>query len=223
MTWKRWLVVGIAGVLVLVVGLPWLYVSVISGDEPEPLSLSSPAARADPDAPVEGAWTVASGSVVGYRVEEILFGQNNTAVGRTNDIEGEIRVDGTSVTAGKVTVDMTTVRSDQDRRDNQFHGRIMETSRFPTATFEFTDPVDVGSVPENGVQVDETVAGELTLHGVTNTVQVDVEGRRSGSQIQVRGAIPIVFADYGIEDPSFGPAETEDNGLLEFALVFERA
>jgi polyisoprenoid-binding protein YceI len=152
----------------------------------------------------------------------VLFGQDNTAAGRTTDIEGEIEVEGTSVVGGKVIVDMTTVRSDQDRRDNQFHSRIMETSRFPTATFELIDPIDVGSVPAAGTQVNKTVRGKLTLHGVTKNVDVDVEARRSGTQIQVRGAVPIVFADWDIEDPSFGPARTEDHGLLEFALAFSR-
>ena len=38
----------------------------------------------------------------------------------------------------------------------------------------------------------------------------------------VTGSIPIVFADYNIDNPSGGPAQTEDNGLLEFALNFEK-
>jgi NAD(P)-dependent dehydrogenase (short-subunit alcohol dehydrogenase family) len=28
------------------------------------------------------------------------------------------------------------------------------------------------------------------------------------------------FADWGISNPSFGPVTTEDNGILEFSLVF---
>jgi hypothetical protein len=36
----------------------------------------------------------------------------------------------------------------------------------------------------------------------------------------VVGQIPIVFADYNIPNPSFGPASTDDNGILEFSLVF---
>jgi hypothetical protein len=32
----------------------------------------------------------------------------------------------------------------------------------------------------------------------------------------------VLFADYDIDNPSFGPVETEDNGLLEILLIFER-
>jgi len=36
--------------------------------------------------PVSGAWTVTTGSQAGYRVQEILFGQSHTAVGRTSKV-----------------------------------------------------------------------------------------------------------------------------------------
>ena len=44
-------------------------------------------------------------------------------------------LDGAIVTDASFTVDMTTVTSDESRRDAQFDGRIMETSVYPTATF----------------------------------------------------------------------------------------
>jgi hypothetical protein len=34
----------------------------------------------------------------------------------------------------------------------------------------------------------------------------------------VNGSIPVVFADYGISNPSGGPATTEDHGILEFLV-----
>ena len=35
--------------------------------------------------------------------------------------------------------------------------------------------------------------------------------------------IPVVFADYKIGNPSAGPANTEDRGVVEFLVVFEPA
>lgn len=218
---KKWLLIGLVAAVVLVVGGPWVYNNVISR-EPEPLALSTATPGADLEG-TDGEWTIASDSVVGYRVKEILFGQNNTAVGRTKAVTGSMLVEGTTVTSGEFTVDMTTVQSDESRRDNQFHGRIMNTSTFSTATFKFTDPVDVGSVPNEGENRSATVRGELMLHGVTKTVDVEVAGQITGNRIEVNGSVPIVFADYDIDDPSGGPARTEDNGLLEFNLFLERA
>ncbi len=64
--------------------------------------------------------------------------------------------------------------------------------------------------------------GELTLRGTTKTVTVELDATRSGERIHVSGSIPITFADWGIPNPSFGPASTEDHGELEFLLVFAR-
>ena len=41
--------------------------------------------------------------------------------------------------------------------------------------------------------------------------------------MKVVSTIPVLFEDYGIANPSFGVVATEDNGLVEFVLVFERA
>jgi hypothetical protein len=58
---------------------------------------------------------------------------------------------------------------------------------------------------------------------VTRAVTLEVTGRYTGSQVQVAGSIPITFADWNIGNPSFGPVSTEDHGVLEFALNFDRA
>jgi polyisoprenoid-binding protein YceI len=153
-------------------------------------------------------------------VQEVLFGQSNVAVSRTSAVTGSITVTGTTIDAGTFTVDMTTVASDQNRRDAQFNGRIMETGTYPTATFTPTKAIDLDSVPAQGTQRAYEVTGNLTLHGVTRTVTFKVTGRYTGSTLQVAGSIPVTFADWNILNPSFGPVTTEDHGVLEFALTF---
>ena len=44
----------------------------------------------------------------------------------------------------------------------------------------------------------------------------------TADRVGVLGNIPVLFADYGIDNPSFGTISVEDDGLLEFVLVFER-
>ncbi len=155
-------------------------------------------------------------------MKELLFGQSNVAVGRTGRITGTMTVDGGAITAGTFTVDTTSVSSDESRRDDQLDGRIMETATYPTATFELTEPLSFGSVPTAGTEKFRAT-GELTLHGVTRSVTFDVTGRYMGSEIQVAGSIPVTFAEWSIPNPSFGPVSTEDNGTVEFSLVFEHA
>ena len=230
--WKRWLGIGLAAAAIAVVGGPFLYIHFVASSAPPPLTLSSPSATSSAtgtgsspsSVAADGTWNIATGSVVGYRVNEVLFGQSHAAVGRTSSITGSMVVSGTSVTQASFTVDMTSVTSDQSRRDAQFNGRIMDTNTYPTATFTLTKPIDLGSIPANGVQRTFSATGTLTLHGVTKTVTFTVTGRFTGSVVQVVGSIPITFADWSIPNPSFGGVvTTDDNGVLEFALDFAHA
>jgi polyisoprenoid-binding protein YceI len=171
----------------------------------------------------DGDWVPTTASEFGYRVEEVLAGVNTTAVGRSNEIEGLLTIEGTTATVVDITVQVENITSDDSRRDGQFSGRIMNAAEFPTATFVLTEPIEFGRIPAGDEQITATATGELTLRGVTNPVTFEVTAQTTDGRIGVLGSIPVVFEDYGIENPSFGVVATEDNGLVEFVLVFERA
>ncbi len=172
---------------------------------------------------VDGAWLIANDSEVGYRVDESINGFDTTANGRTTEITGEFTIEGALVTAGDFTVDMTTFSSDEGKRDSAFNGRIMEVNTFPTATFVLTEHIEFGEVPADGTTITATATGDLTLHGITKSVTFLVEATFQSGRVGVLGQIPIVFADYDISNPSIASIRTEDHGLLEFVLIFDRA
>jgi polyisoprenoid-binding protein YceI len=98
----------------------------------------------------------------------------------------------------------------------------MDTSEFPTATFELTAPIDLKAIPENLTQITVTATGKLTLHGTTKEVTFEVKAQRSGARLEVNGSVPVRFSDFGIDDPSGGPASVGDEGEMEFLLVFRK-
>jgi polyisoprenoid-binding protein YceI len=234
--WLRWLLAALAVLVVLAVAGPFIYIHFFNGSTPAALSLKNPPSTASSTAsstatantaaagPVAGTWTIGPGSVVGYRVNEVLLGQNATAVGRTTDVTGHLTIAGTTATAAGFTVPMATVHSDKSQRDAQFDGRIMNVAQYPTGTFTLTTPIDLAPLPAGGVIKDYTAHGRLTLHGTTRAVTFTLTAERKGSQIEVSGDIPVLFSDYNIQNPSFaGFVTTQDHGLLEFLLVFNRA
>ena len=226
--WKLWtLIAGIAAVVVVAGGL--LVIHLIQGPSKKPLSLADAPTTTASGSPttvlttLDGTWKVTTGSTAGYRVKETLFGQSNTAVGRTTAITGSIALAGAKVPSGSFSVDMTKVASDRSLRDSQFQGRIMDTAQFPTATFTLTSPIDFGAIPKDNVKITPQATGKLQLHGTTKTVTVSLTAQRTGNTIQVLGSIPVTFADYGINNPSGGPASVGDNGTLEFLLVLSKS
>ena len=235
--WLRWLIGAVVVLAALAAAGPFVYIHFLSST-PSALSLtpgsssssSSGTATANTAASgaVAGTWTAGSGSVVGYRVNEVLLGQNTTAVGRTTSVTGHLTVQGTTATAASFSVPMATVHSDKSQRDYSFDYRIMDVSTYPTATFTLTSPIDLAPVPAAGVIKSYTAHGKLTLHGTTRAVTFTLTAERNaaksgGSQLEVAGDIPVLFSDYNIKNPSFaGFVTTQDHGLLEFLLVFTK-
>jgi polyisoprenoid-binding protein YceI len=228
--WKRWTLVSALVVLVVVVG-GLFAIHLIQGDGDPPLTLDDATpttvagATTTPTTAIsslDGTWKVVSGSTAGYRVKETLLGQSSTAVGRTTAVTGEFTLTSTTVSTASFSVDLTQVSSDRSQRDGQFQGRIMDTAQFPTATFVLTTPIDLGTLPASGVEITPKATGKLTMHGTTETVTVKLTAKRNGNTISVLGNIPITFADYGIDNPSGGPASVGDTGTVEFLLTLSR-
>jgi polyisoprenoid-binding protein YceI len=91
--------------------------------------------------------------------------------GRFGNIGGSIVVNDADITKSTVniTIDVTTIDTGVSARDNDLKGpNIFDVAQFPTATFVST------SVTKSGAGL--TVAGNLTLHGVTKPVTLAVEG-----------------------------------------------
>jgi len=238
----KWIIALPIAALVLVTAGTWTYIHLLSSDAPARLTLggsvadnvpattATTAAGGSTAAPVtaapasfDGTWTATSPSQAGYRVKEVLFGQSTEAVGRTGNVDGALTISGAKVTTADISIDLASVTSDKSQRDNQFRGRIMNVTRYPTATFKLTQPIDLGTLPADGLTVTVPATGELTLHGTTKTVTTNVTAKRTGGTIEVNGTIPVVFADYGIPNPSFGPANTEDHGEIEFLVAFTKS
>lgn len=211
----------VVAAVVLVVGGTYVYLNFIRDDAPAPLAAGGEAQA--PTGDIAGTWRPGEGSQFGYRVDELLFGQRGTAVGRTDRVTGTMVIEGTTVTTVDLTVDMGSVRSGESLRDGQYRGRIMAVDRFPTSTFVLTQPIVLASIPDDTSPITVTATGDLTVRGTTKPVTVDLQARRNGPRIEVDGTIPIVFAEWDIPNPSFASAQTEDHGALELLVVFERA
>ena len=229
-----------AVVLILVAGgALWFFVL---RDDPEPeLSVdsgsdTSQTTTGTTPASLDGTWSVQDGgdTTAGFRIEESFASglADHTAVGRSDDVTGSITIAGTEITEGDFTVDLSTLAFTDNpagfsvtNRANAMKNRGLETSKFPDATFELTQPIDFGEKPADGETVTASATGDLTIHGVTNEVTFDVEAKVVGDTIRVATAdpVPVTLADYDIEKPEGGPvASIDDEGSFEFLVILEQ-
>ncbi len=173
---------------------------------------------------LDGTWTVGTGSEAGYRVVEDLRDiQDFEAVGRTESVTGSIDIADNVISAGSFEVVVADITSDDNRRDNAFTGDVMAVSEFPTATFTLAGPIELGDDPTSGQPVETSADGELTLRGTTNPVSATIQAQLLDDQIEVVGSIPVLFSDFGIENPSNPFVTVRDEGLVEVRLVLSKS
>lgn len=169
------------------------------------------------DADLSGDWTVGGDSEAGYRLHEVLNGSDVTVTGRTDSVSGSATVDGTSITKATITVQVADIATDSDQRDSYFRDSAMDTSAFPEATFELTEPI-ADAVPSGSETTTVTATGKLTLHGVTKDVTADLQVGLNGDGVDISGSIPVTFSDYDVQAPSLGFVKVDDSGTVEFLV-----
>ncbi|CAQ00972.1 YceI family protein [Clavibacter sepedonicus] len=221
---KTKIIVGTSAAVVVVLGVsaaafdPAFYRDVIVGAPAAAPSVSAAPADSTLDTSnLSGEWQIGTGSTAGYRVAEVLNGTDVTVVGKTEDVTGSITVDGSTLSAATVKVDVASIATDAAPRDEYFRSTAMEVSKYPDATFTLTQPVDA-AVPASGQVATVDATGELTMHGVTQTVTVPLQAALTDDGVQVSGSIPVTFSDYGVEAPSLGFVSVQPQGTVEFLV-----
>ena len=114
-----------------------------------------------------------------------------------------LNTNGSFSPTSKITADLTTLKSDESRRDDFIKDNTLETRRFPTA--EFVPKNMSGAnlpLPLSG-EMKFTLTGTMTLHGQSKDATFTVTARREGSKLTATAiAQPsFKFGDFGMTPP----------------------
>jgi len=220
----------VAAVIVVLAAFAVAYFTLFNTSSPPRLTLQTKGSTAAaPAGDVAGTWTVADGSVAGYRVREKLaqLPAPSDAVGRTGAITGQVTIadQGGAYSArnASFTADVSQLKSDQDKRDNKIRSIGLETARYPEATFVAPGPIAIPADAVAGRVVRIQAEGDLTLHGVTKRVTIPLDVQRDGTQIKLVGSYQFGWSDFKMEAPSLPPfVSVTGNPTLEFELLLAK-
>lgn len=175
---------------------------------------------------------IAEGSKAVYRVREQLIGSlfENDAVGETTDVTGAVvfDADGTiDSSQSKISVDLRTLRSDQDMRDGYIRGdRGLNTEKFPMAEFV---PRRAEGLPwpfpaAPPAQAGFRLVGDMTIYGKTEEVTWNVIATFGAQQVAGRAETTFTFEKFGIPKPSLPMrvASVGDDIKLELEMRLRR-
>ncbi len=151
----------------------------------------------------------------------------NDAVGTTTAVSGAIVIlpDGQIVTSkSRFVVDLTTLATDNSRRDGYIQRNTLETETYPEAVFVPSAVAGLPSpLPTSGAVAFQLV-GDLTVHGVTRPATWDVTAQIDDSTLTGTAKTSTTFTDFGMTLPRVGPVlSVEDLITLEcdFTLTLE--
>lgn len=139
-------------------------------------------------------------------------------IGRFDTFSGNFSYDekNPSVSKVKVEIDTASINSNHAERDKHLRGEdFLNVSKYPKATFVSTSFEEAGDGKA-------TLKGNLTLHGVTRPVTIDVtqigagDDPWGGYRRGFEGTTRLALSDFGI-NYNLGPASRE----LELSLQVE--
>lgn len=173
------------------------------------VAAQAPGGRGPAGPPPTGPVTLnlVMGSTATYRVQEQLAGVNfpSDAVGTTDAVTGTIALnaDGSvNSSDSKLTVDLRTLKSDQDLRDNYVRTRTFQVDQFPNAEFVPRTITGLASpLPITG-QSGFQMTGDMTIHGVTKPVTWNGIVTFTKDGVAGRAMTDLTFDEFGLMKPT---------------------
>jgi polyisoprenoid-binding protein YceI len=180
-------------------------------------------------APAPARYVVAAnGNEARYRVREQLLHHDlpNDAIGKTTAITGAIAFDGKGTldtAASKIIIDVTTLKSDQERRDGYVQRRLLETDQYPTVVFVPTAIRGAGWPLASAGPTAFDLSGMLTVHGVTRPTVWHIKAQGDGGDVTGTGYTRFTFNDVSLQQPHVPVVlSVADTIMLEYDFHFVR-
>jgi len=134
------------------------------------VSIVTVASLALPGLALASTWAIdPDHSSTGFKVRHLMV---SNVKGNFNKFSGTVDINDKDITKSKVDVaiDTNSINTNVQKRDEHLRSAdFFDVAKFPTMTFVSTKVVKAGKDKLK-------VTGDLTLHGVTKTVVLDVEG-----------------------------------------------
>jgi polyisoprenoid-binding protein YceI len=164
---------------------------------------------------VVAAWILAAlvAQTTTYRIDSAaaeagfaLKATLHTVHGTTAGVTGEVRVEpadaGALNLSGKIEIDASSLATGNEKRDATMHGTSLLVPSYPAIVF-VPERFVPGGPPDAGGGVAGALTVRLTIRGQTRSCAMAATFAPKAGRIVATGAFDVVWADFGIPDPSF--------------------
>lgn len=144
----------------------------------------------------------------------------NTVIGSTQQVEGELEFNPDTLTLGdnRFVVDLSSLESDDNRRDDWIRDNGPRLNVFSDAVFVANSLSGLPDTYNQGEEIQFQILGDLTIHQVTVPVTFDARATLEDNAITGVMTTQSMLTSFGIEPPSFARTLTVAD---EFAIEVE--
>jgi polyisoprenoid-binding protein YceI len=166
-----------------------------------------------------GVWRVAGGAEAGFDLKATM----HTVHGITRTVTGSVRVapaaGGSLALDGTIVVGAAGLATGNEKRDATMHDRSLLVATYPSIVFAAEH-----FSPSGPAEADGTVAGSLTGHvtirGRTRPLAIAARLTPHDGTITATGTFDVLWAEFGIPDPSFFVVRIEPTVHARFRAEF---
>jgi polyisoprenoid-binding protein YceI len=159
---------------------------------------------------------------------ELLAGNaaRTEAIESTKKVSGSLTLgpDGKVQPGSQITLDLNSLASDRQTRDNFVKRVTLQTNQFPNVEFVPKEVQGLPSpLPASG-QAAFKLLGDATIRGVTRPLAWDVTATLSADGVQGQATSSFKLSDFGITPPKAGPViSVDDAGKLDMKFQASRS
>lgn len=171
------------------------------------------------------------GNEARYRVREQLVNLDlpNDAVGATSGITGQLVLDASGAVVtdeSKFVIDVTTLKSDKERRDGYLQRRTLETEQYPTVTIVPTSLRDLPWPLPTAATFTFELDGDVTIKSATRSVRWQVNATVQDGVFSGTATTSFPFEAFDLTQPKVSVVLSVENEIrleYDFRLVADPA
>jgi polyisoprenoid-binding protein YceI len=141
-----------------------------------------------------------------FQLSEVLRGQPETVVGKTNQIAGQLAISPKDLSAtqlGKIQVNARSLATDDPRRNRAIQNFILNTNSYELISFEPTSIAGLSGPAALGQPYSFEIAGNLTIRDVTQPVVFKATAQAEAADRLVGNASTVIKrSDYNLTIPN---------------------
>jgi polyisoprenoid-binding protein YceI len=159
-----------------------------------------------------------------FTLDEKLMGNQNTVVGKTKQIVGEILVDTANPANSKVGVIRISARdlkTDSNMRDGMMRRQILQSAddKFEFITFTPTSLTGLPATVKQGDTVNFKIAGDLTIRDITQPVTFDATATLNADSLVGSATTTVQRGPFKLEIPRV-PSVTDVTEDVKLEIKF---